>query len=62
MPFYKIADSNIPSANIQEVVQVIHDKHCEKCDTELNIGKSKNGIIKCQKCGWDNSITENNNG
>lgn len=58
MSFYKIADSNIQN---NEIVEVIHDKTCEKCGAELNILKTSNGIIECNKCGFKNSITENNN-
>lgn len=61
MSFYKLADSNIPNVDIHEIVQIVHDKRCEKCDTELIIGKSKGGIVKCQKCGWENSMMEKNN-
>lgn len=59
MAFYKLSDSNIQNNNIQEIVSVVPSMQCEKCGTELNIAKSKHGVISCQKCHWPNSITEN---
>lgn len=58
MAFYKKTNSNILH---NEIVEVIVDKSCEKCDAPLNMLSSKNGEVKCHKCGWNNSMTENNN-
>lgn len=58
MAFYKKTNSNIQH---NEIVEVILDKSCEKCDTPLNMLNTKNGDVKCLKCGWMNSITEHNN-
>ncbi len=54
MTFYKKSDSNIN----QQVVEVINSIPCEKCKRELNLLKSKDGIIVCDKCGFENNISE----
>ena len=58
MAFYKHSDSNIQN---NEIVEIINNKFCDKCGTVLNLMKSKNGYVKCHKCGFENSMLENNN-
>ena len=60
MAFYKQSISNIENSEISEIVEIIENKTCEKCGVDLNILKSKGGEVKCQKCGFLNSMTENN--
>ena len=62
MAFYKLSDSNIQNNEIQEIIQVVHSKTCEQCGGDLDIAGSKGGFVKCQGCGFENSMTENNNG
>lgn len=57
MGFYKISDSNVQN---NEIIEVISEKTCDKCNVVLNLMKSKGGVIKCHKCGCENSVTENN--
>lgn len=58
MAFYKKAISNI---QMNEIVEIIVDKTCEKCGATLNMLKTRHGDIECHKCGYVNSISENNN-
>ena len=58
MAFYKKTNSNIQH---NEIVEIITDKTCEKCEAPLNMMKTKNGTIVCHKCGYPNPITEQNN-
>jgi len=55
MSFIKIADSNIET---RPIVEVIDGKMCEKCNHLLNMLKSKDGKIVCDKCGHENSLIE----
>ncbi len=58
MSFYKQSISNLQN---NEIVEIVENKICEKCGLELNMMKSKNGLIECHKCGYKNMITENKN-
>ncbi len=58
MAFYKNADSNF---NLN-IVEVMNEQKCEKCERSLNLLKSKNGIVICDKCGFENKLSENKNG
>lgn len=58
MAFIKTADSNIGT---QQIVEVIDGKPCEKCGHPLNMLKSKDGKIICDKCGFENSLVESTN-
>jgi len=45
----------------QAVVDVIDPAtKCEKCGEKLDIMSSTNGIVKCDKCGFENPIKEMN--
>ena len=46
---------------MNEIVEIIVDKTCEKCGATLNMLKTRHGDIECHKCGYVNSISENNN-
>lgn len=58
MSFYKQSQSNITN---NEIVEVIDVKTCEKCHSELNMMKTKNGFVNCGNCGHANTILEHNN-
>jgi len=55
MSFYKQSVSNIQN---NEIVEIIEDKTCEKCGVDLNLMKSKGGSVRCHKCGFGNSMME----
>lgn len=57
MSFYKESVSNIQN---NEIVEIIEDLTCEKCGIDLNMLRSKGGEIKCQKCGFETAISEDN--
>ena len=56
MSFYKQSITNIQN---NEIVEIIENKTCEKCGVDLNIMKSRQGEIKCHKCGFGNQTAEN---
>ena len=53
MAMYKNSDSNL-----NQIVEIIYTKKCEKCGFELNLLKSNNGEIVCDKCQFVNKISE----